>query len=83
MKRGHLAGKPVGKSEAEISNVLRHERILDTRPLLHDADHLTGITEFVVIPNVQHTTIVLGDRGTTIDDGRVPISDEVGRDHFG
>src|SRR5699024_11862427 len=58
----------------------RHAGVLRAGQLLDDADHLAGVTELVVVPDIEHEVLAGSDRRAAIDDTSVGRTHEVGGD---
>jgi len=51
--------------------------------VLKDAHDLAAVTKLVVVPDVEHRVLAIGDSRLGINDTGVAVADEVGGDHFG
>ena len=60
--------------EPEVSDVLWNKRIRNTCPFLNDSDDLASISKLIVVPNVQHHSIVINNRGFTIYDAGMTVA---------
>ncbi len=51
--------------------------------MLHQPHHLTAVPVLVVVPDVQHAAVVVGDGGRGVHDARVAVAHQVARDDVG
>ena len=64
-------------------DLVRQFQELHVGHVLQDTNDLAAIAKLVVVPDIHHCVIAVGDGRFSIDDARMTVPDEIRRDHFG